>query len=106
MEGREVPYVVRDRVSGCRRYFASAEEMAAFNHKGDAVPDDLITRCCEIIDDARRRLNVEKGHSLCTEECDCPMAVRLVEESLLQAEKALQRHGTLDGSGVGNRAGV
>jgi len=41
--------------------------------------------------DARRTLNEEKGHNLCGEGCDCPLWVRQVEDSLIQAEAAVER---------------
>lgn len=42
-----------------------------------------------IVNDAIGKLNTEKGHSPCTEACDCPGVIRVVEDHLLHAQKAL-----------------
>lgn len=62
---------------------------------GNDVDARLRSAASEIIADAIRRLNVEKGHDLCSEECSCPLSIRMVEDHLLQGRERLAR-GTKD----------
>jgi len=52
---------------------------------------ELKAAVAEIVEDAIRRLNVEKGHDLCTDDCECPLGVRMTEDHLLHARDELRK---------------